>query len=70
MGFNSVFKGLKGFRKYLMCVQNILQTDESTITCMIFGLNKIQYNTVQIQSNRLQNANRQLQDTTDVMSSV
>jgi hypothetical protein len=25
-------------------VQNILQTDESTITCMIFGLNK---NTIQ-----------------------
>ena len=48
MGFNSVFKGLKGFRKYLMCVQNILQTDESTIISMIFGLNKnkIQYNTI------------------------
>jgi hypothetical protein len=29
---------------YLMCVQNILQTDESTIICMIFGLNK--YNTI------------------------
>jgi len=30
-------------------VQNILQTDKSTIICMIFGLNKntIQYNTVQ-----------------------
>jgi len=30
---------LRGFRKYLVCVQNILQTDESTIICMIFGLN-------------------------------
>jgi hypothetical protein len=30
-------------------VWNILQTDESTIICMIFGLNKntIQYNTIQ-----------------------
>jgi len=39
---------LRGFRKYLVCVQNILQTDESTIICMIFGLNKntIQYNTI------------------------
>jgi len=30
---------------YLICVQNILQTDESAIICMIFGLNK--YNTIQ-----------------------
>jgi len=38
---------LRDFRKYLICAQNILQTDESTIKCMIFGLNKntIQYNT-------------------------
>jgi hypothetical protein len=34
---------LRDFRKYLICVQNILQTNESTI-CMIFGLNK---NTIQ-----------------------
>ena len=29
-------------------VQNILQTDDCTITCMVFGLNKntIQYNTI------------------------
>ena len=26
--------------KCLICVQNILQTDESTVICMIFGLNK------------------------------
>jgi hypothetical protein len=31
---------LRGFRKYLLCVQNILQTDESTIICMIFGKGK------------------------------
>jgi len=39
---------LRGFRKSLICVQNKLQTDESTIICMIFGLNKntIQYNTI------------------------
>ena len=40
---------LRGFRKYLICVQNILQTDESTIICMIFELNKnaIQYSKIQ-----------------------
>jgi len=34
---------------YLICVQNILHTDKSTIICTIFGLNKyntIQYNTI------------------------
>jgi len=35
---------LRCFRKYLICVQIILQTDKSAIIRMIFGLNK---NTVQ-----------------------
>jgi hypothetical protein len=30
---------LRGFIKYLICVQNILETDESTNICTIFGLN-------------------------------
>ena len=29
----------RGFIKYHICVQNILQTDESTIIYMVFGLN-------------------------------
>jgi len=31
---------LRCFRMYLICVQNVLQTDESTIICMIFGKGK------------------------------
>jgi len=38
---------LRRFRKYHICVRSMLQTDESTAICMIFGLDKntIQYNT-------------------------
>jgi len=38
---------LRGFRKYLIYVQNILQTDESAVIRVIFGLNTILYSTIQ-----------------------